>query len=57
MGFLSLLGLMVTGGIALSGTARNTMSDDREKAKQRELGYITYYDHRLILRRISDDAR
>ena len=56
MGFLSLLGLMVTGGIALSGTARNTMSDDREKAKQRELGYITYYDHRLILRRISDDA-
>ena len=41
MGFLSLLGLMVTGGIALSGTARNTMSDDREKAKQRELGYIT----------------
>lgn len=38
MGFLSLLGLMVTGGIALSGTARNTMSDDREKAKQRELG-------------------
>lgn len=46
MGFFDLFCIALTGGMALSGTARDRRWDEERKAKAKKQGCSTYLDHR-----------
>lgn len=55
MGFFDLFCIALTGGIALSGTARDRRWDEENRSEARKNGYLTYLDHRGARKLVSND--
>lgn len=55
MGFFDLFCVALTGGIALSGVARDTRWDDENRAEARKKGWLTYSDHRGARKLVSNN--